>query len=68
MVPGMDAACAASDQTPSASEPSRRPRLDVPITLPSALLLAIDALVGEKYLDRSEAIRSLLHDALRSQP
>ena len=66
MLRGMDTSHTVSAPPSSAEEP-RRPRLDVHITLPPELMLQIDELVGRRYMDRSEAIRSLLYGALRGQ-
>jgi hypothetical protein len=65
MVRGMEASHTVSDPPASAEDP-RRPRLDVHITLPPELMLQIDELVGRRYMDRSEAIRALLHVGLRN--
>ena len=48
--------------------PERQPMLEVRVRLPAPMLLEIDALIGRRCLDRAEAIRALLHDALRGQP
>ena len=54
---------------PPALEPQPRPLLDIHIRLPPQTVLRIDALIRERgFVGRSEAIRSLLHDALRGQP
>jgi hypothetical protein len=48
--------------------PERQPMLEVRVRLPAPMLVEIDALIGTRHLDRSEAIRALLHAGLRGQP
>jgi hypothetical protein len=38
------------------------------VRVPASMLLEIDALIGKRFIDRAEAIRSLLRDALRGRP
>ena len=38
------------------------------IRVPAPLLLSIDALIGERFVDRGEAVRALLYAGLRVQP
>jgi hypothetical protein len=52
----------------SAVEPARRPNLELRIRLPAPLLLSIDALIGERFIDRGDAVRALLYAGLRAQP
>ena len=47
------------------ARPHRDPAHEVRVRLPRPLLSAIDALLGERYADRSEAIRALLFQALK---
>jgi len=48
--------------------PERQPAFEVRVRLPAPMLLKIDELIGARFVDRAEAIRGLLYDALRSQP
>jgi hypothetical protein len=48
--------------------PERQPAFEVRVRLPARMLLKIDELIGARFVDRAEAIRGLLYDALRWQP
>jgi hypothetical protein len=62
----MDTSAAPAPSFPP--DQSRQPSLEVRVRVPAPLLVEIDALIGQRYLDRAEAVRALLYAGLRSQP
>jgi hypothetical protein len=69
---GTGSLCNLSAGDPRPSHPAKSRKgvnfLEVRVLVPAPMLLSIDALIGKRYMDRAEAIRALLHDALRAQP
>jgi hypothetical protein len=61
-----------SDAQPVSDLPAdlapRQPTLAVHVRVPIGILVEIDALIGARFADRSEAIRGLLYAGLRAHP